>query len=353
MEQDNPKLKALHESLLKDNYELPSYEVFASDLRSPDKSKAFYDGLAKDNYELPDYEVFVNDLGLKKKDIYESLGFGRDLVKELYGEESPAESKQSAPEVSKKPSPSELANFKFNEPEDVVQKALRSPVPEPLDLTTPDLSLKKTDGKFSFPNNDINDSLARAMLNIPAETEEEEPESKPIDYLTALPQGFNQRMGQAIRNIGYAADLPKEALAHEVRKVGGKFGSANEQYLRQAFSALPILGSFNQESMDQLATAVEGAGNPGAIPNDLIGNTLGATGSILFDIMAVRTPPTLKINALAKYGMQRVPMFPTYLGTITLSSSVRLTSCPRKKEICSLFLPVKEASLMYTSSAIR
>lgn len=315
--EDNQKLKALHESLLKDNYELPSYEVFAEDLRSPEKSKAFYEGLVKDNYELPDYEVFVNDLGLKKKDYF----FGRDLVKELYGEESAPESKEPAPEVSKKPSPSELANFKFTEPKDAVKKAFQSSLPEPADLTTPNLSLKKTDGKFSFPNNDINDSLARAMLDVPVK--EDKPEAKPIDYVTALPQGFNQRMGQAIRNIGAVVNAPKEALAKGVQKIVGKAGSANEQYLRQAFSSIPGFGYFDQETMDQLATAVETAGNPGAIPNDIIGKTLGSTGSILFDVMSVRTAPLPKLNALAKYGMERVPMFPSYLAVMEGTTKAR------------------------------
>jgi hypothetical protein len=69
--EDNQKLKVLHETLVKDNYELPDYNTFASDLRDPAKSKPFYDALIADKYEMPDYETFVSDLGLKKKDVSE------------------------------------------------------------------------------------------------------------------------------------------------------------------------------------------------------------------------------------------------------------------------------------------
>ena len=178
------------------------------------------------------------------------------MVKELYGEDYSPESR----EVSKKPPDSELPalvdEIDFNK------------------TKIPDLSLKKTDGKFSFPNNDINDSLARAMLDVPVK--EDEPEPKLIDYITALPLAFNIRMGEAIRNMGAVINAPKEALAKGVQKIAGKEGSVNEQYLRQAFSSIPGIGMFDQETADQLATAVENAGNPGAIPNDLIGKTLGA-----------------------------------------------------------------------------
>jgi len=125
--EDNEKLKALHESLLKDNYELPSYEVFAEDLRSPEKSKAFYDGLAKDNYELPDYEVFVNDLGLKKKVSPADYGLpSKEVFAEMFGN-------ISKPEVSERP-------------------------PDPYDaekFATPDLSLESSELKGPDLNSSI------------------------------------------------------------------------------------------------------------------------------------------------------------------------------------------------------
>ncbi len=71
MEQDNPKLQAFHESLVKSNYGVPDYETFATTLKDPVKSKTFYDALVNDKYEMPDYETFVSDLGLKKKDVSE------------------------------------------------------------------------------------------------------------------------------------------------------------------------------------------------------------------------------------------------------------------------------------------
>lgn len=301
MDQENKKLKEFHGYLTKDNYDVPDYATFEQTLQDPEKAKVFHNALVNDGYDVPDFETFSSDLGLKKKDLYKSLGFGRDLVQEVFGKDYSPEDK----EVSKKPDSSTLPVLS-----------------DEIDFTkfkTPDLSLKKTEGNFSFPNNDINDSIARAMLNTPAK----EAEPKTIDYITALPQGFNQRMGQTIRNIGAVVNLPKEALAKGIQKITGKTGSANEQYMRQAFADIPILGAFSQENMDQLATAIEKAGNPGAIPNDLIGKTLGSTGSILFDILAVRTPPVTKLNALSKYGMERVPLFPTYLATMEGATAAR------------------------------
>ena len=108
--EDNEKLKALHESLIKDNYELPSYDVFAEDLRNPEKSKAFYDGLVKDNYELPEYEVFVNDLGLKKKVSPADYGLpSKEVFAEMFGN-------LSKPEVSERP-PDEYDADKFATPD--------------------------------------------------------------------------------------------------------------------------------------------------------------------------------------------------------------------------------------------
>jgi hypothetical protein len=71
MENNNPKLEAFHESLVKSNYGVPDYATFEQTLKDPAKSKTFYDALVADKYEMPDYETFVSDLGLKKKDVSE------------------------------------------------------------------------------------------------------------------------------------------------------------------------------------------------------------------------------------------------------------------------------------------
>jgi len=63
------KLQSLYNNLIKDNYDLPSYDVFKVDMQNSVKSKKLHDTLLSDNYELPDYDTFSNDLGLKKKDI--------------------------------------------------------------------------------------------------------------------------------------------------------------------------------------------------------------------------------------------------------------------------------------------
>ncbi len=300
--QDDNKLEEFRKSLEKANYAVPDSATFAETLGDPVKAKAFHGALIKDNYNVPeDFEIFSSSLGLKKKDLYKDLGFGRDLVQELFGEGYSKEDR----EVSKKPEESELPVLE----EEINFKK----------LATPNVSLKKIKDGFEFPQTDLNDVLSNAILNAPEREEKPTLES----YLTALPQGFNQRMGEAIRNMGTILNAPKEALASGVAKIAGKGDSANEKYLRQAFSDIPILGQFSQENMDQLATAIEHAGNPKAIPNDIIGKTLASTGSILFDIMAIRTPPVPKLNALAKYGMERVPMFPTYLGAMEGAKATR------------------------------
>ena len=61
-----PQLKFL----IKEGYDLPSYDVFERDMRDPVKSKTLHDNLVKENYDIPDYETFANDMGLKKKDIH-------------------------------------------------------------------------------------------------------------------------------------------------------------------------------------------------------------------------------------------------------------------------------------------
>jgi hypothetical protein len=80
----NEKLRALYDNLIKDNYELPSYDIFTTDMADENKSKALHDNLLKDNYDVPDYDTFSNDLGLKKKDIsLEGLASGQSVSQML------------------------------------------------------------------------------------------------------------------------------------------------------------------------------------------------------------------------------------------------------------------------------
>jgi hypothetical protein len=61
------KLKALYQNLVKDNYDLPAYDVFKSDMGDPIKSKKLHDTLKGDNYDVPDYNTFTTDLGISEK----------------------------------------------------------------------------------------------------------------------------------------------------------------------------------------------------------------------------------------------------------------------------------------------
>ena len=60
-------LKKLYDNLIKDNYDLPEFSVFQSDMQDAEKSQRLHKTLLADNYDLPDYDTFVNDVGIKKK----------------------------------------------------------------------------------------------------------------------------------------------------------------------------------------------------------------------------------------------------------------------------------------------
>ena len=192
-EKDNKKLKALH-SNLKGTYDLPDYDTFASNLTDTVKSKAFYETLSKDGYNMPpDYDTFINDLGLKKKDLYKTLGFGRDLVKEVFGEDG-----VEKPPVTEKPEELSLS-------------------PE---LETPDLTLTTPESDV-IPKT-ILDSMLHNSVKDPTRKKEEKESIPGMDYITALPQGFNMCMGEAIRNTGAWLNLPTESIADLAGKVMGK-----------------------------------------------------------------------------------------------------------------------------------
>lgn len=62
------KLQILYNSLVKEGYELPSYDMFKTDMSDTTKSKKLHDNLVSEGYELPDYDTFLGDMGLKKKE---------------------------------------------------------------------------------------------------------------------------------------------------------------------------------------------------------------------------------------------------------------------------------------------
>ena len=134
------------------------------------------------------------------------------------------------------------------------------------------------------------------------------------NYITAAPQAYNKRMGEAIRNVAETISLPKNTLAYYINKYGGKNKETSKAFMEQAFSNLPLIGGiFDKDKVDAVASAIENAGNPKEIPQNVAGSVLSTLGSIAFDISTVRTIPTSKLNVLAKYGMERVPVFPSYL----------------------------------------
>jgi hypothetical protein len=59
-------LKKLYQTLSNDNFDLPSYEQFATDMQDDGKRTRLY-GNIKSDYDLPDFDTFTNDMGVKKK----------------------------------------------------------------------------------------------------------------------------------------------------------------------------------------------------------------------------------------------------------------------------------------------
>jgi len=144
------------------------------------------------------------------------------------------------------------------------------------------------------------------------------------NYITAAPQAYNKRMGEAIRNIAETISLPKNTLSYYINKFGGKNKETSQSLLEQAFSNIPLLGGvFDKEKVNTIASAIENAGNPKEIPQNVAGSVLSTLGSIAFDISTVRAMPTSKLNILAKHGMERVPVFPSYLGIMQGTTTAR------------------------------
>src|SRR5687768_3962257 len=76
IKQEKPKLQILHESLLRDNYDVPTdYASFERNLSDEKKSQTLYGKLREDQYDVPgEYDSFAKNLEIgsytsKKKDL--------------------------------------------------------------------------------------------------------------------------------------------------------------------------------------------------------------------------------------------------------------------------------------------
>lgn len=58
----NEKLKELYDNLVKDGYELPSFDQFALDMKDSSKASQLYNTISTDGYELPAFEQFYKDI---------------------------------------------------------------------------------------------------------------------------------------------------------------------------------------------------------------------------------------------------------------------------------------------------
>ena len=143
------------------------------------------------------------------------------------------------------------------------------------------------------------------------------------NYITAAPQSFNMRFGEAIRNFGEFANLPQNTISYYINKIGGKNAKTSDEFMQQAFKNLPFGDIFTKENINTVASAIENAGHPKPIPENVAGSVLATLGSVAFDISTVRAMPTTKLNALAKWGMERIPNFPTYLGVMQGTTTAR------------------------------
>ena len=63
MNDERKRLKELYNNLKADNYDLPEYGTFESDMADDNLMRQLYDNIKADNYDVPDYETFRGDMG--------------------------------------------------------------------------------------------------------------------------------------------------------------------------------------------------------------------------------------------------------------------------------------------------
>jgi hypothetical protein len=187
MPDNKDKLKELHGNLIKDNYDLPKYEVFEKDMSDIKKLSELRDNLIKDNYDLPDINTFKRD-----------MGFGVDFKAPKYEEK--IEKPKSTSIFGEMPGPTMAVSESTKGQNLKQQELIAQEVSE-----APERRKKAVDttlGMWANQNNlDINSPKAQKQRSI----YEQGIDSKEFSV------SYGQKGLQLVRNVG-AADIYLSAL---------------------------------------------------------------------------------------------------------------------------------------------
>jgi hypothetical protein len=103
MEEDDENIKALHASLVKNNYPVPAYDKFVEDMADPENVKALHASLVGKKFPVPDYETFSADMRPKDKIATDLSAEGKriaEAVKKKDQASSKGSSSSSSPVVA-------------------------------------------------------------------------------------------------------------------------------------------------------------------------------------------------------------------------------------------------------------
>lgn len=96
--QDEKKKRILYNTLIKDNYDLGSFEDFSKNVEDETKRKNLYNALEKDNYELDDFKTFSQKLvGNKTSSTSEVGSIANEVMQEVTGSNQSKKQEQTSP----------------------------------------------------------------------------------------------------------------------------------------------------------------------------------------------------------------------------------------------------------------
>ena len=292
------KINTLYNNLVKDNYDLPDFEVFKTDMTDNAKSQKLYETLVADNYDLPDYNTFVSDLNVKKKE---------PTVENFQPVSQEEESflKPSSPAESKSPLPSSRGSLgqidlgtKVNlpqapsEPREFVSPEALPETPKVGDVNL-ETKVDLPEGKAKEPEtaNSFKDVL-HVILAMGDTALAEVPGA--IDYVqTSIGDALNQIfVGKEV--AGEIKKMREEGTWVDT-DVAGRITrpfNAVEEIIRWSGSAAKPLPGFKEHPV------ANATGN-------ILGGVLGVAPTIAISL----TLPEVKVAQLSKFGMEKLSKF--------------------------------------------
>lgn len=281
------KLQILYNNLIKDNYDLPDFNTFKSDMSDPIKSKKLHETLLGDNYELPDYDTFTTDLGLKKKDF------------SLQGSLTPASGKEEMPFLDALGKP-----LTPQQPLPSAEKPRETTVIGDLARTLKSTSSRALGGVMETPmliSNTVHSLVSKPIIKAMGGTDEDAQQF--ADYTRSLNTfGQTVQAGEDSQKI-----LNKEASKTEAKMQAiegniaqniqqGKWGDAAELLGRGVVGSIPylamtaatagggtaaVLGTIGATSAAQQYGEIEGVAEPKRLLNSWMYGGFEAAGELV------------------------------------------------------------------------